>query len=324
MRINEQLYVIETPFEVHGHGMTTRAYLILGDYAVLVDSGVASTYHQVVALLRRLRRPLSDLKLIIHTHGHFDHIGADFNLCEASGCLVAAHTAAAPYILDRERQYRRIFESFPEIWTNDRELHDRVFAAMDQGHGVDIWLEEGVSIRPGGGQSLYVYHLPGHSSGQIGLYESRSHVMIIGDAIPSPREGTIGYYEEPTALIKSARRLRALCSSLGVSLLLPAHQPPLQGADIENSLNAQIAAVRGIEWAIWEIVSASGKEGSSLAEVAAAAARTCGRELNSAVLMTCYGHLKDLMRYGVLWFRRERWIASPDGKRRLATLGERG
>ncbi|MCF0143942.1 MAG: MBL fold metallo-hydrolase [Firmicutes bacterium] len=87
---------------------------------------------------------------IILTHHHSDHVGGASQIRKELECPVMIHTADA----------------------------DRY------GDEVDVYLEEGMSLRLGdSGEKLVVYHTPGHTKGGVCLMSSESKVCFTGDTI---------------------------------------------------------------------------------------------------------------------------------------------
>lgn len=58
------------------------------DGLILIDSGYAHTMHLLVRNIRKLGFAPEDIKIIIHSHGHFDHFGASQRLKELYGCKI--------------------------------------------------------------------------------------------------------------------------------------------------------------------------------------------------------------------------------------------
>lgn len=57
---------------------------------ILLDSGVAETAPMIKTNIARLGFRLEDIKLILVTHGHFDHVGGVASLIQASGALLVS------------------------------------------------------------------------------------------------------------------------------------------------------------------------------------------------------------------------------------------
>ncbi len=91
------------------------------------------------------------LKVIVNTHGHFDHVGANKRLKEVTGADIAIHKLDAPMLSQ--------LSSAASAWglkSEDSPTPDRL-------------LEDGDIIRFGDIE-LSVLHTPGHTIGGISLY----------------------------------------------------------------------------------------------------------------------------------------------------------
>ena len=103
-----------------------------------------------------------NLKYILNTHHHFDHIGGNLNLKKKYNAKVIG------YVEDKHR--------IPGI---DIELKDK-----------EIWNKDGFSLQ--------VFHIPGHTSGHICFYFKKEKLLFTGDTLFSLGCGRIfeGTYEQ--------------------------------------------------------------------------------------------------------------------------------
>jgi metallo-beta-lactamase class B len=93
--------VAQQPFRVHGNtyyvgsrGLT--ALLLTSDAGhVLIDAPMTENAAMIEANIRSLGFEVKDVRLIVHSHPHFDHAGAIAALAAASGAKVRASAAAA-------------------------------------------------------------------------------------------------------------------------------------------------------------------------------------------------------------------------------------
>ncbi len=184
---------------------------------VLVDSGVAGAEKTVFDYLAAAGRQPADLRLLILTHSHPDHIGAAAAIRERTGCQVAAHAAARPWIENTERQFReRPVPGFRQLVAGpvkvDRLLRDGERLEIDD-------LE------------LKVLHTPGHSSGSISLHLPEDRVLICGDAVPLP--GDLPIFTRWQASMDSLERLQRVAD---IDCLLSAWDLPRRGGEIAAAL----------------------------------------------------------------------------------------
>jgi hydroxyacylglutathione hydrolase len=170
---------------------------------VLIDAGMSSDL--VIKQLEKYIK-LTDLKLIILTHCHYDHIAAAAAIAEKSGAKVGVHKADLEGVNDEYLSVSVLFgESAPSVKPT-------------------IIYEDGNKIDIGNGEYLEVIHTPGHSKGSICLYEPVSKSLFSGDTVfPGGEFGRIDFKgSEPDKMLGSVEKL----TRLDVKTLYPGHGAP--------------------------------------------------------------------------------------------------
>ncbi|MBY6217566.1 subclass B3 metallo-beta-lactamase [Qipengyuania aquimaris] len=75
------------------------AILVAGDEGhILLDSGVEAAAPQVLASIRSLGFEPSDIRYILMSHEHFDHVAGHAGIAEATGAKIVASERAAPVL----------------------------------------------------------------------------------------------------------------------------------------------------------------------------------------------------------------------------------
>jgi len=159
---------------------------ILGDEetkeAVVIDPGGDED-----EILDVLNYNKFQLKLIIDTHGHFDHVDANQPLKEATGAQIAIHEADAQMLAQPSAEAM--------FFTGNR-------VRLSQ---PDILLKEG-DVLTFGKYRLKVLHTPGHTPGGISLVLENHTYVYVGDLLFA---GSIGRTDFPggsfDALINAVR-----------------------------------------------------------------------------------------------------------------------
>ena len=136
--------------------------------AVVIDPGDEGD-----KILGELAKDKLTLKGIINTHGHFDHVGANGRLKEATGADIYIHAKDAPML----SQLEEMAQSFGMRMKNSPPA-DKMIA---EGDVVEF-----------GEHSLKVIHTPGHSPGGISLITGK--LLIAGDTL---FQGSIGRSDLP-------------------------------------------------------------------------------------------------------------------------------
>jgi hydroxyacylglutathione hydrolase len=125
--------------------------------AVVIDPG-----DEADKILMALAESQLTVKYIINTHGHFDHVGANKKMKEATGAEILIHTADAEML----EQISIASQAFGMSVENSPPA-DRTIDEEDQITFGDI--------------TFNVIHTPGHSLGGISL--STDGVVFVGDSL---------------------------------------------------------------------------------------------------------------------------------------------
>ncbi|MGK2906047.1 MAG: MBL fold metallo-hydrolase [Desulfuromonadales bacterium] len=140
---------------------------------------------------------------IVNTHAHFDHIGANQQLVEATGAELMLHAADLP-LLQNARNHAKIYG----LTVAPSPEPDRL---LDQGDSFEV-----------GEHVFRIFHVPGHSPGGICLL-SNGH-LFVGDVLFA---GSIGRTDLPggdfDALVSGVRE--HLLSLPDETIVYPGHGP---------------------------------------------------------------------------------------------------
>lgn len=154
---------------------TSQCYLIHGaEGCVLVDTGATPQRDRLLSRVRDL-----PLRLIVLTHGHYDHIANASCLRLETGAPIAMHPADQPLIADRNARplHKRKPLGSLIMWAGNRM--DRPDAARMFTPDLDV--SDGMSLRPYGVEAV-MRELPGHTKGSVGVLVDGAD-FIVGDAM---------------------------------------------------------------------------------------------------------------------------------------------
>lgn len=179
-----------------GRGRDSNSYVI-GD--TLIDPGSGEDIDYLKQSIKDAGLEMTDIKRIVNTHCHFDHMGADKQLQDEYGYEIYMH---------------------PEDLKSVEAKDDDITVAKSFGMTVpDLDIKE---LNEGDMIGDYeVIHTPGHTRGGICLFNGKS--LISGDTLFSG--GNFGRTDLPTGNSEQMRESILKISELDVVQLFSGHGP---------------------------------------------------------------------------------------------------
>jgi glyoxylase-like metal-dependent hydrolase (beta-lactamase superfamily II) len=173
--LGHEVYEIDT--RMAGYDGITAGYLIRAERPCLVETGTAPSAPVVRDALASLGIGPADLATVVVTHIHLDHAGGVGDVAAmypAAEIVVhekgARHLADPSRLMDGARQVygRALNRLFGELAPTPAE---RIRAVEARGY-IDL----------GGGRRLESHYSPGHAKHHVGLIDSASGDLYVGDA----------------------------------------------------------------------------------------------------------------------------------------------
>jgi glyoxylase-like metal-dependent hydrolase (beta-lactamase superfamily II) len=226
-------------------------YLLRDERSLLVDTGIVSTPEEVILpALRELGLDPAELDYVLTTHADVDHFGGNAAMrAAAPRAIFCAHAEDAHWIADRERILAERYGWYAAHGRDadyDPETKDWLRNALGPDVPVDLHLAGGEWFRLGPNLTVEVLHLPGHSLGHVGLWDSASKTAIVTDAVLGGgllnMDGEVIHPPPYMLLVEyeaTARRLQALAPKR----LLTAHYAVMEGEDVGRFLEETLAFV---------------------------------------------------------------------------------
>lgn len=190
------------PLYLAGRSWQANSYIV-GN--TLIDAGID---------VARVEPYKDQIKNIVLTHGHFDHIFHAKDIAELCNAEIFIGEHDMPFLSDATLSLSGHFGA-PQ---------DEIVASP---------LKDGDTI-----DGFTVYHTPGHTGGSICLFRESDGVLIAGDTIfPN---GSYGRYDFPTGSLADLRRSVTRIESLPVQSLWSGHDEPVRDNAKEHLLLTKI------------------------------------------------------------------------------------
>jgi hydroxyacylglutathione hydrolase len=182
----------------------------------MIDAGLTGKGSYKIDSVRKLEIDTADIKRVIMTHTHFDHIGCLSEIRQEMPWLeLWVHTYEAVQLEEGDERTIYGMDMFKNMCQAQYNLKEGAFKFE-----VNKKLNDGETLEIGG-MVWKVVHVPGHSAGSIALYENTDKILIPGDVVYA--DYAIGRFDlhgaDPAKHKESLMRL----SELKVDVLLPGH-----------------------------------------------------------------------------------------------------
>ena len=178
----------------------------------IVDTGIASSPAEGMApALEKLGRDIADVRWILLTHGHIDHIGGAHALWEMTGrkAKVVIHEADAPMLRSR-RTHVDEYLAGRGRYLHDPEGEAKQIAATNAVISGEMeptmLVRGGETLSLGGDVTVSVHSIPGHTAGSVAYVIDGQSDVFVGDAVQvhGAANGFPGY-EDPDAYRSSVQ-----------------------------------------------------------------------------------------------------------------------
>jgi len=173
--LGHEVFQIDT--RMAGYDGITAGYLIRGDRPCLVETGTAPSAPVVRDALTQLGIGPGDLATVVVTHIHLDHAGGAGDIAAMfPAAQIVVHQRGARHLADPSR----LMASARMVYG---DALDRLFGVLAPVPAERIVaLGDVGAIDLGGGRRLDSHYSPGHAKHHVGLIDSESGDLYVGDA----------------------------------------------------------------------------------------------------------------------------------------------
>ena len=192
---------------------------------VLIDSGGSGNRKELLRHLESAGCRPGTLKLIILTHGDFDHTGNAAYLRRAFGSKIAMHPGDLGMAEQGDMFYNR----------KQPNLLIRTLVPLLTGFGKsqrfspDVLVSDGDDLT-GNGLDARVISIPGHSKGSIAILTD-SNDLFCGDLLENTKEPAIGSLTDD---MPSAQASLEKLTGLKIGMVYPGHGQPFPMSHLQS------------------------------------------------------------------------------------------
>jgi glyoxylase-like metal-dependent hydrolase (beta-lactamase superfamily II) len=169
--------VFEIDTRMAGYTGITAGYLIRSDRPCLVETGAGNSAPVVRDALAAAGVGPEDLATVVVTHIHLDHAGGVGDIAKMfPNAEIVVHEKGARHLADPSRLMR----SARMVWG---DALDTLFGDLKPTDAARIRAVEDVGkVDLGGGRRLESHYSPGHAKHHVGLLDSLTGDLYVGDA----------------------------------------------------------------------------------------------------------------------------------------------
>lgn len=195
-----------------------HAYLLRNEAGYfLIDTGSSSARNQLLSELANAGCTPGSLRLVLLTHGDFDHTGNAAYLRSMFGTKLAMHRADSVMgesgdMFDNRKKPNVLVRSLIPLFTGFGE---------SERFAPDLLLEDGADLSPHG-LDARVLSLPGHSKGSIGILTPEGD-LFCGDLFENTKGPVLNSLMDD---LEAAKVSLAVLESYKVRFVYPGHGEP--------------------------------------------------------------------------------------------------
>jgi glyoxylase-like metal-dependent hydrolase (beta-lactamase superfamily II) len=176
---------------------------------VLIDTAYIGDIEETEHRINVLGVNLADTRLIISTHSHCDHIGANKYIQDKSGCDIAIHKIGKHFMDTRDD-----WATWWKYYNQEAEFFN-VTHALSDGDVMEV-----------GPHRFSIIYTPGHASDGIVLFNEDAKILISSDALwENDMPAMTLRIEGSTAMFRTLNSLEKI-QALGARIVYPGHGKP--------------------------------------------------------------------------------------------------
>jgi glyoxylase-like metal-dependent hydrolase (beta-lactamase superfamily II) len=227
-----QTITLPVPWELK----SVNVHLVeLDEGFMLIDSGVATEecFQVLESALAERGVKWTDVRTLLLTHYHPDHIGLSWRILELSGARLVMHRADVAYLAELTRgngvpyyAHAMRIGGVPTELAEEMERALRGNRPAFRTHHPHQTLDGGETLAVRGG-TLQVISTPGHTPGHVCLYSPEHRTLISGDHVLQNITPNIAWHPSQDMLATYLASLDLLLP-YEIDLVIPSHGAPFE------------------------------------------------------------------------------------------------
>ena len=209
----------------------SNAYLIKSSEGyILVDAGIKGKETKVRNALKKIGLTLNNIKLIIITHVHYDHVGSLKKLQDLTNAKVMVHSSEFKNLKLGNSEFPKGTTKVSKVIS---KMANKVLEGEFEGVVADIIIDDVYDLRPFGVHGE-VMHTPGHTKGSISVIIENEH-FFSGDTFFNILKSSVypPFADDREELMKSWIKIK----EKSPSLFYPGHGKIFNKRKFLDSLN---------------------------------------------------------------------------------------
>ncbi len=174
-KLSDHITQVTTPLSSH--------FLVAAETAAVTDAGIIGTASRLVDDIKANLAPECELRYLLITHAHFDHIGGIPELRAAFPKIEVIASPLAAELVESENYLRSVFDANVESSAALQSSAETTFGQWREGFRIDRVMGDGDTIQLGDGVDVKAVACAGHSDDSFVYYIHSDTALYAGEAV---------------------------------------------------------------------------------------------------------------------------------------------